>query len=63
MNLHELDTAFPTIVRYCGLLLVFLLLFASIIGYGLEVAAGWPAAAGMMLYKTVRNAASGNGAV
>jgi hypothetical protein len=53
----QLDDAFPTIVRYCGVLLTFVLVVASILGQGLELAAGYVAAAGMILYKSVREAA------
>ncbi len=61
-NRKQLDDAFPTIVRYSGVLLTVVLVFASIFGHGIELAAGYVAAAGMILYKTVREAASnGNG--
>ncbi len=61
-NRKQLDDAFPTIVRYGGFVLTFVLVFASIFGHGLELAAGYVAAAGMILYKTVREAANnGNG--
>ncbi len=55
----QLDDAFPTVVRYGGFLLTFVLVAASIAGHGLELAAGYVAAAGMILYKTVREAANG----
>jgi hypothetical protein len=54
---RKLDDAFPTVVRYAGVLLTFILVAASILGHGLELAAGYVAAAGMVLYKTVRGAA------
>jgi hypothetical protein len=52
-----LDDLFPTFVRYCGVLLTIALVIASIAGHGVELAAGYVAAAGMVLYKTVREAA------
>jgi general stress protein CsbA len=58
MNRHQLDEAFPTVVRYCGVLLTFVLIAASILGSGVELAAGYVAAAGMILFKTVKNAAA-----
>lgn len=58
----QLDDAFPTVVRYCGVVLTIALVCASILGHGVELAAGYVAAAGMILYKTVKGAASnGNG--
>ena len=58
MDRHQLDEAFPTIVRYTGLALTVTLVFAGLFGYGLTVLApGFVAATGMILYKTVRDAA------
>ena len=57
MSYKNLDAAFPTIVRYVGLVLMVVLVIASILGYGLELAAGYVAASGMILYKTVKQAA------
>jgi hypothetical protein len=58
---HQFDDAFPTVVRYCGVALTVVLVFASILGHGLELAAGYVAAGGMILYKTVKGAAAENG--
>jgi hypothetical protein len=58
---RQLDDAYPTVVRYCGVLLTFVLVVASILGHGLELAAGYVAAGGMILYKTVKSAAAENG--
>ncbi len=53
----ELDTALPTLVRYLGLVATLALLVAGLfVGY-VEVAPGFVPTTGMMLYKTVRNAA------
>jgi hypothetical protein len=58
MKRQKLDDAFPTIVRYTGLVLTVLLVFAGVLGYGLSVIApGFVAATGMILYKTVKGAA------
>jgi hypothetical protein len=54
---EKLDDLFPTVVRYCGVLLAIALVAASILGHGLELAAGYVLAAGMIAYKTVRGAA------
>ena len=56
-RLHDLDTAFPTIVRYTGLVLSVVLVGFSLAGYYLQAAPGFVAAGGMILYKTVRDAA------
>lgn len=55
-SLDTLDLAFPTIVRYIGLLTTLILIGFSIAGYVTETAPGFVAAAGMILYKTVHNA-------
>lgn len=44
-------------MRYCGVLLTIVLVIASILGHGYELAAGYVAAAGMILYKSVHDAA------
>jgi hypothetical protein len=56
-RLHDLDAAFPTIVRYTGLVLSVVLVGFSLAGYYLQAAPGFVAAGGMILYKTVRDAA------
>lgn len=58
---RELDDALPTLIRYTGWIASIALLVATMLGHALEVAPGWPAATGMVLYKTVKNAANGNG--
>ena len=59
MKRETLDAIFPTLVRYCGVVLAVVLVAASILGHGLELAAGYVLAAGMIAYKTVREAANG----
>lgn len=54
---HELDEAFPTVVRYTGLVLTLVLVGFSLAGFYVQAAPGFVAAGGMILYKTVRNAA------
>lgn len=62
MKRQQLDDAFPTIVRYTGLALTLVLVGAGMFGYGLSVIApGFVAATGMVLYKTVKGAATENG--
>lgn len=58
---QQLDEYFPTVVRYGGILLGFVLVIATILGYGLELAAGWVFATGMIAYKSLREAARENG--
>lgn len=56
-----LDAAFPTVVRYAGVLIIVSLVANSIIrGNGLEYPGLIVAATGMILYKTVRGE-NGNG--
>jgi hypothetical protein len=57
LNLKALDAAFPTIVRYTGLGLTVVLVGFSLAGFYAEAAPGFVAAAGMILYKTVHDAA------
>lgn len=54
---EQFDDAFPTLVRYAGLVLTVVLVSFTIRGHGVDLAAGYVAAAGMMLYKTVYDAA------
>ena len=54
---RQLDDALPTLVRYVGLLLTVLLTFALVLGHT-EVTPGFVPAAGLLLYKTVKNAAA-----
>lgn len=59
----KLDYAFPTLVRYAGLICTVVLIGFCLAGFTTQAAPGFVAAAGMILYKTVRDAAqeSGNG--
>jgi hypothetical protein len=57
MSIHGFDAAFPTIVRYTGLVLTVILVGFALAGYYVQAAPGFVAAAGMVLYKTVRDAA------
>ena len=61
MNRKLADDAFPTIVRYTGLVLTLVLVGFSLAGYYVQAAPGFVAAAGMVLYKTVKGAAEENG--
>lgn len=54
---EQLEEWFPTVVRYGGFVLAFALVIATIAGFGLEVAAGYVLALGMIGYKTVHGAA------
>lgn len=54
---RQLDEYFPTVVRYGGFVLAFALVVATILGHGLEVAAGYVLALGMIGYKSVKEAA------
>lgn len=55
----QLDDAFPTIVRYSGFVLTVVLTMLLVFGY--PVSPGFVPAAGMIFYKTVRDAASDDG--
>ena len=57
LDLHDLDQAFPTLVRYCGLITTLILIGFCLAGYAIQAAPGFAAAAGMILYKTVHDAA------
>lgn len=56
-NVGEMDRAFPTLVRYAGLLSTLVLIGFSLAGFAVQAAPGFVAAAGMILYKTVHDAA------
>lgn len=56
-TVEKLDLAFPTLVRYVGLVTTLVLIGFSLAGYIAQTAPGFVAAAGMLLYKTVHNAA------
>jgi hypothetical protein len=49
--------AFPVIVRYIGLLTTLILIGFCLAGHYVEAAPGFVAAGGMLLYKTVNDAA------
>lgn len=55
-TVRQLDLAFPTIVRYVGLITTIILIGFSLAGFVAEAAPGFVAAAGMILYKTVHEA-------
>lgn len=52
----QLDNALPTLARYTGLALTIALTAALILGHT-EVTPGFVPAAGLLLYKSVRDAA------
>lgn len=59
---QDFDDALPTVTRYVGLGVTIVLIVFTALGHGLEVAPAWPAAAGLLLYKGVHDAArNGNG--
>lgn len=55
-RVEQFDLAFPTIVRYVGLITTLVLIGFSLAGFVTEAAPGFVAAAGMILYKTVHDA-------
>lgn len=59
LSQKKLDEIFPTVVRYLGVVLTIVLIVASLFGNN-SYAAGFVAAAGMILYKTVAQAARDN---
>jgi hypothetical protein len=61
LNYRDLDEAFPTLVRYSGWALTVVLIGFCLAGFYIQAAPGFVAAGGMLLYKTVRNAAEENG--
>lgn len=54
---RQLDNALPTLVRYVGLVLTVVLTVALVLGHT-EVTPGFVPAAGLLLYKTVKDAAA-----
>jgi hypothetical protein len=60
-DLETWDDAFPVIIRYTGLLTTLVLIGFSVAGYYVETAPGFVAAGGMILYKTVNDAAQSKG--
>lgn len=60
MKRTVLDDAFPTVVRYTGVVLAAALVIAGILGQGgTNLASGGVLSLGMILYKTVAQAAKG----
>ena len=55
---QKLDRWLPTIARYAGLVMTVALIVALSLGYS-EVVPAFVPAAGLMLYKTVKDAANG----
>lgn len=58
LDLNELDQAFPIVVRYVGLVTTLVLIGFCLAGFYVQAAPGFVAAGGMILYKSVRDAAS-----
>jgi len=56
-DLETWDLAFPVIIRYTGLITTLILIGFSLAGFYTEAAPGFVAAGGMILYKTVNDAA------
>lgn len=56
-TVDKLDYSFPVIVRYVGLITTLVLIGFSLAGYAIQAAPGFVAAGGMLLFKTVRDAA------
>lgn len=56
-RISKYDAAFPTLVRYAGLVSTLILIGFCLAGYTTRAAPGFVAAGGMILYKTVRDAA------
>ena len=56
-DLEKWDTAFPVVIRYTGLVTTLVLIGFSLAGFYAESAPGFVAAGGMILYKTVNDAA------
>ena len=57
-KVDEFDEVFPTLVRYVGLLCTVVLIGFCLAGHTDRASPGFVPAAGMILYKTVRKAAS-----
>lgn len=56
-SVHNLDHAFPTLVRYAGLVTTLVLIGFCLAGFFVEAAPGFVPAGGMIFYKTVSDAA------
>ncbi len=60
MSRAQLDAALPTIARYTGLVLTVVLTVALVLGVDYtQVAPGFVPAAGLMLYKPLKDAVNG----
>jgi hypothetical protein len=57
MDLEKVDEAFPILVHYAGLITTLILIGFCLAGFTAEAAPGFVASGGMILYKTVRDAA------
>lgn len=57
LTLLGFDKAFPRIVRMCGLITTLVLIGFSLAGFYVQAAPGFVAAAGMILYKNLYDAA------
>ena len=58
----EMDDWFPTVVHWSGWLVTLVLIGFCLAGFYVEAAPGFVAATGMILYRSVRDAArNGNG--
>lgn len=60
-NIDEFEYIFPTLVRYAGFIATLVLIGFCLAGYYVQAAPGFVAAAGMLFYKTVHNAAHYSG--
>lgn len=56
-HVNKFDRAFPTIVRYAGLISTLVLIGFCLAGYALQAAPGFIPAGSMILYKSVHSAA------
>jgi len=56
-DVGKMDHAFPTLVRYAGLVTTLVLIGFSLAGYAVQAGPGFVAAGGIILYKTVHEAA------
>lgn len=56
-TVDDLDYTFPTLVRYVGLITTLVLIGFCLAGYPIEAAPGFVPAAGMLLYKSLHDAA------
>lgn len=57
-DVDKLDYAYPTLVRYAGLISTLVLIGFCLAGFTVEAAPGFAASGAMILYKTFRDAAS-----